>query len=375
VGSLDSPERKRVSLDVSMPMLGFSAPDLFYLRDRTLVAQRFDLARLDVTGEPIRVAEGVDRLGMSATFAVSTSGTLVYWTGSQIVTQPTWFQRDGTATGTLGRPAAHMNVALSFDGRQAAIDRFDLTPGIWLLDAVRGTETRATSGGIYESTPVWSPDARAFVFAAARDTPPNLYLKRTGTGDQEERLFRNILQSFPQSWSPDGRFIAYVTVDPKTDSSDIWIVPVSGDRKPTPFLQTKSDEGHARISPNGRWMAYSSNESGTMGVYVTRFPEREGQWTVSTTGGNFPVWRRDGRELFYRAADGVLMAVPVAPGSEFTPGAPIPLFRPQAAIGALGLGTFYDVAPDGRFLVNIFLERTSPPATVVLNWRAGIEPP
>ena len=116
-------------------------------------------------------------------------------------------------------------------------------------------------------------------------------------------------------------------------------------------------------------MAYSSNESGRQDVYVTAFPSPGRKWPVSTDGGGFPIWRRDGRELFYRAADGTLMAVPVASGSDFAPGAPIPLFKPQANLGALGMGTFYDVAPDGRFLVNVFIERTSPPATVVLNWK------
>jgi Tol biopolymer transport system component len=372
VASLDSPERKRLALEDSVH--GFSSPDfLFFMRDRTMMVQRLDLKHLEVTGEPIRVAEGVDRVGPAAAFAVSDSGALAYWAGSRNITQPTWFTRDGTAAGTLGPAAAYINVVLSFDGQQAAVDRFDETPGIWLLDAARGTATRATFGRIYESTPVWSPDGKAFVFAAARDTPPNLYLTRIGTAGEEERLFRNTLQSFPQSWSPDGRFIAYVTIDPKTNA-DIWKLPVSGDRKPTPLVQTQFDEGHARISPDGRWMAYASNESGRQDVYVTRFPEAGGKWPVSTNGGNFPVWRRDGRELFYRAADGKIMAVPVAPGSDFAPGTPIPLFHPQAAVGGLGSGTFYDVAADGRFLINIFVERTSAPATVVLNWQAGIEP-
>ena len=270
VASLDSPERKRLSFEPSM--LGFSAPDfLFFMRDRTLTAQRFDLKRLDLTGEPIRVAEGVDRLGYSATFAVSENGTLVYWTGDRIITQPTWFRRDGTVAGTLGPPAAYMNVALSSDGRQAAVDRFDLTPGIWLLDRARGTSTRATTGAIYESTPVWSPDASHFVFAAARDAPPNLFLKRIGGPGEDERLFRTTLQSFPQSWSRDGRYISFVTVDPKT-SADVWVIPMTGDRKPAPFLQTRFYESHARISPDGRWMAYSSNETGRQDVYVTTFP-------------------------------------------------------------------------------------------------------
>jgi Tol biopolymer transport system component len=366
VTSLDSPERKRVLPEQST--VAFSSPDfLFFMRDRTLMAQRLDLKRLELTGEPIHVADGIARLGPSATFAVSASGTLVYWGGAQNITQPTWFRRDGTAEGTLGPPAGYMNVALSIDGRQAAVDRFDSTPGIWLLDAARSTATRATFGRIYESTPVWSPDAGGFVFAAARDTPPNLYMKRIGTAGEEERLFRNTLQSFPQSWSPDGRYIAYVTVDPKTHA-DIWVLPLSGGGKPTPIVQTPFAELHARISPDGRWMAYTSNESGRQGVYVTRFPEPGGKWQVSTNGGAFPVWRRDGRELFYRAADGKLMAVPVAPGSDFAPGAPIPLFELRAAIGGLGNGTFYDVAPDGRFLINMPVQRTSPPVTVVLNW-------
>ncbi len=368
VASLDSPERKRLSFEPSM--LGFSAPDfLFFLRDRTLTAQRFDLTRLDLTGEPIRVAEGVDRLGYSATFAVSENGTLVYWTGDRIITQPTWFRRDGTVAGTLGPPAAYMNVALSIDGRQAAVDRFDLTPGIWLLDPARGTSTRATTGAIYESTPVWSPDASHFVFAAARDAPPNLFLKRIGAPGEDERLFRTTLQSFPQSWSRDGRYISFATVDPKT-TADVWVIPMTGDRKPAPFLQTRFYESHARISPDGRWMAYSSNETGRQDVYVTTFPSPGRKWPVSTTGGAFPVWRQDGRELFYRAADGAITAVPVGPGTDFAPGRPVPLFKPRANLGGLGLGTFYDVAPDGRFLVNVFVERTSPPATVVLNWKA-----
>jgi hypothetical protein len=313
------PERKRVSLEVST--LGFTSPDfLFFMRDHTLMAQRLDLKRFDLTGEPIRVAEGVDRLGPSATFAISASGTLVYWTGDRNITQPTWFQRDGTAAGTLGPPAAYMNVALSGDGRQAAIDRFDLTPGIWLLDRARGTATRATFGRIYESTPVWSPDAGAIVFAAARDTPPNLYLKHIGTAGEEERLFRTTLQTFPQSWSPDGRFFAFVTIDPKT-TSDIWLLPIAGDRKPTPFLQTQFDEKRSNLAR--RSMDGVSRTSPGTGTYVTGFPDPRGKWPVSTKGGSFPVWRRDGRELFYRASDGTLMAVTVAPGSDFAPGAPI----------------------------------------------------
>jgi eukaryotic-like serine/threonine-protein kinase len=372
VASLDSAERTRISAET---LLGFSAPNfLFFMRERTLMVQRLDLERFTLLGQPMRVADGVDRLGPIAAFAVSPTATLVYWQGSRVITQPTWFHRNGTTAGTLGPAAAYMNVALSPDGQQAAADRFDLTPGIWIFHRARNTPTRATLGGLYESTPVWSPDADAFVFAAARDTPPNLYVKRLGVPGEEERLFRNPFQMFPQSWSRDGRFIAYVTIHPKT-GSDIWLFPTTGDRTPAPFLQTAFAEQNARISPDGRWMAYSSDESGSNGVYVTRFPQPGAKWSVSPNGGSFPIWRRDGRELFYRAPGGQLMAVPIAAGAEFQPGVAVPLFNPSAAVGTLGLGTFYDVAPDGRFLINVFVERTSPPATVVLNWRLDAERP
>jgi serine/threonine protein kinase/Tol biopolymer transport system component len=372
VASLDSAERTRVSAETFM---GFTTPDvLFFPRDRTLMAQRIDLESFTLLGQPTRVAESVDRLGPSAAFAVSDSATLVYWQGSRVITQPTWFHRNGTTAGTLGPAAAYVNVALSHDGEQAAADRFDLTPGIWLFHRARNTPIRATFGGVYESTPVWSPDGAAFVFAAARDTPPNLYVKRMRVPGDEERLFRDPFQMFPQSWSSDGRFIAYVTIHPKT-GGDIWLFPTSGDRTPAPFLQTEFAERHARISPDGRWMAYSSDESGSDGVYVTRFPQAGAKWSVSPKGGAFPIWRRDGRELFYRAPGGQLMAVPIAAGAEFQPGVAVPLFNPAAAVNNLGLGTFYDVAPDGRFLINVFVERTSPPATVVLNWRPDAEHP
>jgi Tol biopolymer transport system component len=367
VGSLDSVEPKRIAADTFA--LGFSQPDLlFFMRDRTLMVQRIDLERFTLLGQAMRVADGVDGMGPSAAYAVSSTGTLVYWQGARVITQPTWFGRDGTTVGTLGPPAAYMNVALSPDGAQAAADRFDLTPGIWLFQRARGTTTRATFGGLYESTPVWSPDGTAFVFAAARDTPPNLYVKRLGAAGDDERLFRSPVQMFPQSWSADGRFIAYSAIQPNT-GADIWLFPTTGDRTPLPFLQTAFDERNARISPDGRWMAYSSNESGSDSVYVTRFPQAGAKWSVSPEGGSFPIWRRDGRELFYRAPSGQLMAVPIAEGSEFQPGVAIPLFNPSSAVGSLGLGTFYDVAPDGQFLINVFVERTSPPATVVLNWR------
>ena len=182
------------------------------------MAQRLDLNRFKLTGEPIRVAERIERWGRAPP---SPYQRAVRWrTGLGPGASPSRRGSNATAPGAapLGSPGGYMNVALSHDGQQAALDRFDATPGIWLLDAARGTAIRATLGKGYESTPVWSPDAGAFVFAAARDAPPNLYLKRIGVAGDGERLFGSAAQTlFPQSWSRDGNFIAYVSMDPKTE--------------------------------------------------------------------------------------------------------------------------------------------------------------
>lgn len=296
--------------------------------------------------------------------------------------QPTWVRRDGVVAGTLGVPAAYTNIALSPNGRQLAVDRFDADFGIWLLDVARGTTTRETTGGTYQSTPVWAPDGLAFMYAASRDTPPNLYLKTPGRSGDDERMFRSRLQVFPQSWSADGQSLVYLTVDPTT-GDDLWLLSMAGEspsttdatggRKRAPLLVTPFNESHARLSPDGRWLAYDSNEAGRQSVYVTRFPTAAGKWQVSLGGGGYPIWARDGRELFYRASDGMLMAVPVRASADFDVGPPRALFASGAAVGGLGGGTFYDVAADGRFIINKFVERTSPPATIVLNWRG--QPP
>ena len=284
VASLDSPERKRMPLEAVDARLQLARLPLLHARAHADGAADGSEA-FELTGEPIRVAEGVEQAGVSAAFAVSASGTMVYWSGARNITQPTWFQRDGTAAGTLGPPAAYMNVALSPDGRQAAIDRFDLAPGIWLLDATRGTATRVTSGGIYESTPVWSPDASAFVFAAARDTPPNLYVKRIGGASDDERLFGTRLQTFPQSWSRDGRYIAYVTIDPKTNSttSGCSIAPAIESR--CRFSSRSSMKTTRASRPMVAGWRIPRTSPGGMEVYVTRFPKPAANGRCRRTAG------------------------------------------------------------------------------------------
>ena len=362
LGSLDG---GRTFLSADFSSLGFSDLDrLVFVRGRTLMAQRLDLTRPALVGDPVQIAEGVAVAGPTAAIAASVSGVVVYWPGDRITTQVSWLRRDGRPDGTIGPPGGYMNLALSPDGRQVAVDRFDTEPSVWLIDVARGAMTRSTAGGLYESTPVWSPDSRSFIFAAARETPPNLFQKRLDGPGDEQRLFRSVIQSFPQHWSSDGRSVAYAVIDPKT-KGDIWLLSMSGDRTTAPLLQTPYDEAYARISPDMRWLAYVSNETGADAVYVTRFPKPAGKWRVSPEGGNVPVWRRDSRELYYLASDGRLMAVAVGAGPDFDAGAPAALFKPQAIPGPLGLGSFYDVAADGRFLINAIVERTTSPAVVM----------
>ncbi len=365
LGTLDSAERTRLVPDATSVTV--SDPDrLFFVRNHNLVTQRLDVEGRTVVGDPVLVAEKVAETGPTADIATSARSDVVYWSaGGMDVTQLTWVRRDGSAAGTLGPPGAYMNVRLSPDGRQAAVDRFDPEPGVWLIDVARGTPSRFAFGG-YNSTPVWAPDGRSFVFASARGTPPNLYVKRLDTQAEDRRVFHSTTQCFPQSWSRDD-LIAFVLIDRKTQG-DIWLVPAAGGREPWPIIRTEFNETHGRISPDSRWLAYVSNESGSPAVYVTTFPKPAAKWRVSVGGGGWPVWRADSRELFYRAWDGKLMAVAVGVGSTFNAGAPTPLFTPGADPGPLGLGTYYDVATDGRFLINMFVERVVPPATVLLNW-------
>jgi Tol biopolymer transport system component len=366
LGSLDSSER--TFLLTATWVAAVEADWLFFVRDRHLMAQRLDVAAKAVVGSPVLVAEEVATTGPTSAVAVSARGDVVYWAGpgTRDITQLTWLRRDGTVVGTVGPPGPYMNVRLSPDGRRAAVDRFDATPAVWLIDVERGTTLRLTFGPLYDSTPIWAPDGRSLVFTSARGTPPNLFVTSLDAQAEPRRVFTSVIQVFPQSWSRDG-VIAFVLIDPKS-LADIWTVPASGGQDPQPLIHTEFVETDPRISPDGRWLAYVSNESGRSEVVVTRFPRAAGKWPVSVGGGAWPMWRPDGRELYYRAPDGKLMAVTVGAGSDFVAGAPQGLFTPQARPSALGLGTYYDVAADGRFLVNLFVERRSSPATVLLNW-------
>jgi Tol biopolymer transport system component len=245
------------------------------------------------------------------------------------------------------------------------------TRDIWLFDVARELRTRFTFDPADEWVSIWSPNASRVVFNARRKGPLDLYQKASNGVGPDEELLADSLDKVPLDWSPDGRFVLFAVMTANA-GADLWVLPLFGDRKPVPFLQTPFSDTPARFSPDGRWIAYGSDESGRNEVYVAPFPRTGGKWQISTAGGYWPRWRRDGKELFYLAPDGKLMAAAVnGQESAFEVGAITSLFATRLG----GPRLAYDVSPDGqRFLVNTLVEEAvTAPITLVVNWPAALK--
>jgi Tol biopolymer transport system component len=392
VGSLDAKpgeqdSRQLVATDYGA--LYAPSPDsdsgrLLFLRGGTLLAQPFDPRRLKLTGEPASVAEQVESYASYGFFSASTNGVLTYWTkpssGAFGFFQLTWYDRQGKAVGKVGEPGFPFYVALSPDGSRAAVMSIEPqhpATHIFLLDLLRRTTARFTFGSFSDWCPVWSPDGSRIIFASDRVGKSALYEKPVDGGKNEELLLKADEQINPTSWSHDGRFVLYHTTD--TQNSDLWVVPLDDDKKPIPFLRTEFDEWDGHFSPDGHWVAYDSNESGRYEIYVRRFSMGAASgagpvWLISTAGGWQPRWREDGKELYYVAADGKLMAVGVTSGQVFRAGIPKPLFSIPVPSNDIGSNIVMDAAADGkRFLFRVHGEPAQPPFTVVQNWQAGLK--
>ena len=310
--SLDSEETRRLLPGNSIAKYG--APGyLFFGNQSVLMAQPFDSARLELSGEPFPVVDTVYYDGEEGDmdFSVSTNGVLVYRRGSQN-TRLVWVDRTGKEIRAVGPAGEYRNPAVSPDETRIAITRNDPQTGnrdLWLYDLARDTPSRFTFHSANESDPVWPPDGQYVVFSSNRENTYGLYQKLASGVGQEEALVKSDVVRFPRDWSVDGHFIVYETEDAKTEV-DLWALPLLGDQEPFPFLQTEFPEREGSLSPNGSWMVYDSTESGRREVYVQSFPTPGSKWQVSTQGGSTPKWRKDGRELFYLANDNRLMAVP-----------------------------------------------------------------
>jgi Tol biopolymer transport system component len=283
-----------------------------------------------------------------------------------------WFDRYGKQLGTLGAPDENELIGpnLSPDGRRVVVFRtVQGNTDIWILDGAR--TTRLTFDAASELYPIWSADGTRIVFDSDRKGVRNLYQKSSDGAGNDQLLWESQQAKAALSASADGRFLLYRNQDPKT-GSDIWALPLDGDRKPVAFLSTPFDERSGVFSPDGKWVAYQSNESGRLEIYVRPFPGPGGQWQISTAGGIQPRWSRDGKALYYIDPDGKLMAATVAvKGAALEPGVPAVLFQTRIWGGGTNAGNKqqYDVASDGRFLINITAEDDiTSPITLLQNW-------
>ena len=350
---------------------------LLFDRDGTLMAQRFNVDRAQTVGDAIPIAENVDYDPSqgAASFAVSETGVLAYRTGAgQPTSRLNWFDRSGKQLGTLGQPGMYRNPRLSPDGSRVAVEMVDSSRNrdIWVIDVTRQVSTRFTFDAAIETTPIWSPDGRRIAW---RDAIRAYQKPSSGAGKEEPLPRTDIGNLVLDDWLPDGTGLL---VHPGGITTRILLLSFAGNGAPRPVVESRGPVTHARVSPDGRWLAYISRESGRDDAYVQNFPTPTGKWEVSTSGGGQPKWRHDGKELFYIAPDGRLMAVPLTLTDRVEAGTPVALFQTRVeGAGAIMGGIYhqYDVTPNGqRFLVNTLEEQgESAPITVVLNWTAGLK--
>jgi Tol biopolymer transport system component len=349
----------------------YAAPGyLVYTREAALMAQAFDPIEHVVTGEPVTIAEQIGALGPIGLDNFSVSGNVLVYQTESVRAELIWKDRNGRTVGHVGSPGAYTDVSLGPDGRELAVAAYEPQTSradIWIIELDRDVATRFTTEAGDDVCAVWSPDGRRIAFSSARDAPPFMHVKDVTSGDEQVLLpSRGTLQA-PNDWSPDGRNIIYSDRDPSTDW-DLWVLPLDGQRDPFPFLRTPSKEMTASFSPDGDWVAYASDESGRLEVYVTPFSDAGKRRRVSTDGGYLPYWRDDGKELFYLSLDDRLMAVPVISGPSLELEAPVALFSIEPAETAF---LPYDVSADGqRFIVISALPEEATTPTVVTGWSA-----
>ncbi len=379
VGSLDGGESKAL---LSSPTAAeYASGYLLFLRDRDLMAQRFDPKSLALEGEAHPVAENVSVLtgAAKANFSASQAGVLVAQIGAAVVlgAQLEWTDRAGKLLGTLADRDAYDEVSVSPDGRSVAVSQIDLKAGthdIWICDVARNLKTRFTFDPGEELTPRWAPGGRSLVYVAGRGAQQGLYRKEIGGSGVEELLYASETVKVPSGFSPDGKLLAFNEVGTDT-GLDIWILPLTGDRKPYPFLKTNFNESNAVFSSDGKWLAYNSNESGRAEVYVTPFPGPGRKWQVSTQGGAYPEWRQGGREILYQdLKTNEIMAVPVAfKGDAPDFGAARELFTATPPLA--GFARRYDATADGKKFIMIRPNQTRETGslTLVVGWTAELE--
>jgi Tol biopolymer transport system component len=343
------------------------------------MAQPFEPAGLKLVGQPVPVAEQVGDLPGSHNYSASLNGILAYRAGGAIAGRElVWIDRTGKRLSVLSQSGGSLFETLSPDGKTVALvltRQRGISSDIWLYDVGRASMSRFTFGPGLTVSPIWSPDGSQIAYGANHGAELgefSIYQRPVRTAGQEPLLLRAGSRLRLNDWSRDGKTIVYV---PDTRQPDLWLLPMYGDHKPTPYLQSRFGEYNAQFSPDGRWMAYTSDESGREEVYVQPVPATGAKWPISTAGGSRARWRRDGKELFYIAADQRLMSVPVKSSATFEVGIPQPLFQTSILSVIQPYQFFYTPSPDGqKFLMNVpGGGAAQSPITVVLNWQAGLK--
>ena len=374
VGSLDSKEQKTLLRGDSTALYAYPGY-LLYLQEGILMARRFDAGRLDFTADPVSIVEGVgsNTLYPYSYFSVSANGDLAYQ-GRAVSPedQMIWFSRSGERLGSVGDPGVYRNPAISPDGDRVAVGYLDPKTSkrdIWVYDLKRGTGSPLTfdQAGILD--PAWSPDGSQIIFTSEHKGVRGIYrMSSDGLGNAKFTFGDKVMVWNINDVSPDGRYALYEDTSPRTS---LWALPLFGQPKPFAYVQGKFRTYDGRFSPNGQYVAYTSDETGRPEIFVQTFPDHLHKWQVSTSGGTEPMWRRDGDELFYLKPDDTVMSVHVkTSASKFDAGIPRPLFKTQLV--ASGQRNHYTVSPDGeRFLMIVPTGEARPePITVVLNWPA-----
>lgn len=366
-GSLDSEMSGLVVNAQEHPSL-FIAGHLLFVRDGVLWAQRFNVRRRTLEGEPIAISEN---LGFFGRFGAS-ENTFTYTT--EVFSEFAWYSRDGQRLGTVHNSrSVSLEPQLSPDGRLLATHRASgPVLGIWMYDLDRGTFSRFVEDSYINAFPRWSPDGRTILFMSNREGPEDFYIKPV-SGVAEARLLYadSVAHKHLLDWSRDGQYLLYWVEDAESQG-DLWALPLSGEMKPFPVVRTKFEESSGRFSPDGSWIAYTSDESGRPEIYVQRFPKAEEKWQVSNRGGNRPRWSRDGREIFYIVPGGTMTAVDVKTGATFERGEPKELFT--FPLGPEPPFVYnYDVTADGQRFVISTRADDSRTLEVILNWTALLQ--
>jgi serine/threonine protein kinase len=372
-GALDTHE-KRLVLDLASNV-SYAAPGyLVFYRDRGLFAQQFDPEKLQPAGQPVPVLTDIQfqpRIA-EAVFAASSTAVLVAQKGTDSgISQLLWFNRKGQEIGTAADPGVYGNIALSPDGRKVAVDQTDTVSqntDIWTYDLADRGAKRLTFNRAIDSIPLWSPDSKRLVFSSNPGVSFDLFIKDTNGEQQEKLIPQPGLDRYATDWSHDGKYVLYER------GADLWYVSLPA-MQPTLFLKGVSLLESGQFSPDGKWIAYASNDSGRWEIYVTSFPGAHGKWQISDGGGEQPRWRSDGKELYYLSRDRKLMAVPVKTGADFDAGRPVELFQANPREGvSTSERFFYAVSRDGqRFLINTQIKTAMIPMSVVLNWASKLK--